>query len=134
VDKSPDALRLARDLGADIAIPPYELEENLKTFGKPDVVFVHAPAQPAVDQAFRSIKRGGTVLMAVLGNVSIVFPQEYTIVTSVIGTRSDMIETLKIAARGKVKVRSMSFPLSDASSILEMLKRGEIVGRAILVP
>jgi len=72
--------------------------------------------------------------MAVLGNVSVVFPQEYTIVTSVIGTRSDMMETLKIAAMGKVKVKSMSFRLSNASKILERLKRGEIVGRAILVP
>jgi len=134
VDKSPGALSLARELGADVAIPPAELGEHLTKYGKPDVIFVHAPSPQAIDQAFRSIKRGGTVLMAVLGNVSVVFPEEYTVMTSVIGTRSDMLETLKIASMGKVKVKSKSFPLSDASAILGRLKKGEIAGRAVLVP
>lgn len=134
VDKSPAGLELAKQLGADHAILPQELGDHLRNFGEPDVILVHAPAQPAIDQAFRSIKRGGTVLMAVLGNVSVVFPQEYTIQTSVIGTRSDMLETLKFASAGKVKVISKSYPLSEASAILEKLKRGEITGRAVLAP
>ena len=134
VDRSPSALNLARELGANYMISPAELDGHLAKSGKPDVILVHAPAQAAIDQAFRSIKKGGTVLMAVLGNVSVVFPQEYTIQTSVIGTRSDMLETLKIASAGKVKVISKSYPLSEASTILERLKRGEITGRAILVP
>ncbi len=134
VDRSPGALELARDLGADVVIPPAELDEHVSKYGKPDVIFVHAPAQPAIDQAFKSIKRGGTVLMAVLGKISVVFPEEYSVVTSVIGTRSDMLETLKLAAMGKVKVKAKSFPLSEASLILERLKRGEIAGRAVLVP
>lgn len=134
VDKSPRALALAEELGVDVAITPEKLEERVTKSGNPDVIFVHAPAQPAIDLAFRSIKSGGTVMMAVLGNVSVVFPQEYTIMTSVIGTRSDMIETLKIAGAGKVKVKSRSFPLSEAMTILTKLKRGEVLGRAVLVP
>jgi alcohol dehydrogenase, propanol-preferring len=134
VDRSPAALGLAKELGADEAILPDQLDERVTKLGSPDVVFVHAPAQPAIDQAFRTVKRGGTVLMAVLGNVSVVFPHEYTIVTSVIGTRSDMLETLKIAAGGKVRVKTKSFPLSDASKILQSLKKGEVMGRAVLVP
>jgi len=134
VDKSPAALDLARELGADLAIRPDELDGHVAKSGNPDVIFVHAPAQPAIDLAFKSIKRGGTILMAVLGNVSVVFPHEYTIVTSVIGTRSDMLETLKIAVAGKITVKSKSYPLSEASSILQKLKRGEIMGRAVLVP
>ncbi len=134
VDKSKDALGLARELGADVAISPAELDDYVSKHNRPDVVFVHAPAQPAIDQTFRAIKRGGVVLMAVLGNTSIVFPEEYSVVTSAIGTRSDMLETLKIAAMGKVKVKSKSFPLSDASEILVRLKKGEITGRAVLVP
>jgi propanol-preferring alcohol dehydrogenase len=134
VDKSPGALALAKELGADVTISPSELDEHLAKYGKPDVIFVHAPVQQAIDQAFKSIKTGGTVLMAVLGNVSVVFPEEYTVMTSVIGTRIDMLETLKIAASGKVRVKSKSFPLSDASAILGKLKKGEITGRAVLVP
>jgi len=134
VDKSRGALGLAKELGADVTIPPNELDEYVSKHGHPDAVFVHAPAQPAIDQAFRSVKRGGVVLMAVLGSASIVFPEEYSVVTSAIGTRSDMMETLKIAAMGKVRVKSKSFPLSDATEILGRLKRGEITGRAVLVP
>lgn len=134
VDKSSSALGLAKELGADAAISPSELDEYVSRSGSPDVIFVHAPAQPAIDQAFRSVKRGGTVLMAVLGNAFVVFPQEYTVITSVIGTRADMLETLKIAAGGEVKVKTKSFPLKDASIILEKLKRGEVPGRAVLVP
>jgi len=134
VDKSNSALNLAKELGADSAISPEELDAYLEKSGRPDLIFVHAPSKAAINQAFKSIKRGGTILMAVLGDVPIVFPHEYTVTTSVIGTRSDMIETLKIAAAGKIKVRTKSFPLSDASAILERLKRGEITGRAVLVP
>ena len=72
--------------------------------------------------------------MAVLGNVSVVFPLEYSVITSSIGTRSDVLETLKIAAAGKVKVKSESYPLSDANTILGKLKRGEVAGRAVLIP
>lgn len=134
VDRSRSALDLANELGADLAISPEELDRELEKSGKPDVIFVHAPAQAVIDQAFKSIKRGGTVLMAVLGSASIVFPQEYTVATSVIGTRSDMLETLKIASAGKIRVMSKSFPLSDATSILERLKKGEITGRAVIAP
>lgn len=134
VDKSQTALDLGRELGADLAISPEELDRYVEKSGRPDVVFVHAPAQAAIDQAFKSIKRGGTILMAVLGDVPIIFPYEYTVASSVIGTRSDMLETLKIASAGKIKVKSKSFPLSDATLILERLKRGEITGRAVLVP
>jgi alcohol dehydrogenase, propanol-preferring len=134
VDKSLNAMSLARELGADVAIPPSELDQHLAKSGKPDVILVHTPAQAAIDQAFKSIKRGGVILMAVMGNVPIVFPEEYTVMTSVIGTRHDMLETLKIATLGKIKVKTKSFPLSDASAILEALKRGEITGRAVLVP
>ena len=134
VDKSPGALGLARELGADVAISPAELDEYLAKHGKPDVILVHAPAQPAVDLAFNSVKKGGTIMMAVLGNALVLFPRDYTVMTSVIGARSDMLETLKIAAMGKVRVKSKSFPLSDASAVLGKLKRGEVTGRAVLVP
>jgi len=121
VDPSQSAMKLALELGADVALSPTELDEYLAKHGAPDTIFLHTPAQPAIDQAFRSIKTGGIVLMAVMGNLSVVFPREYTVVASVIGTRSDMLDTLKIAATGKVKVKSKSFPLSEASEVLTRL-------------
>ncbi|MGD6850934.1 MAG: alcohol dehydrogenase catalytic domain-containing protein [Candidatus Bathyarchaeia archaeon] len=134
VDTSEEKLRLAQDIGADHAMDASELEDFIVKTGRADVVMVHAPSQRAVDQAFRVVKRGGIVLMGVLGNVSICFPEERSIIGSVIGTRLDMNETLKLASMGRVRVDYSVYRLSEAEDVLIKLKQGKIVGRAILVP
>ncbi|XHH10520.1 MAG: alcohol dehydrogenase catalytic domain-containing protein [Candidatus Bathyarchaeia archaeon] len=134
VDTSDDKLRLAKDVGADMAFKPDQMDKYVETEGKLDVIFVHAPFQKAVDQALRIVKRAGTVVMGVCGNAVINFPEEYSVVGSVIGTRYDMVETLKLASVGKVKVDWSVYKLSEAEDVLIKLKQGKIVGRAILVP
>jgi alcohol dehydrogenase, propanol-preferring len=134
VDMSSDKLKLALHEGADYALTPSELDDYVANYGKPDVVMVHAPSQKAVEQALRVVKRGGTVLMGVLGNATVNFPEEQTIMGSVIGTRQEMNETLKLASLGKVHVDWKAYPLSEAEDALIKLKQGKIVGRAILVP
>jgi propanol-preferring alcohol dehydrogenase len=134
VDTTDDKLKLAETIGADEALTVGKVADYVEKSGKFDVVFVHAPSQKAVDQALRVVKRGGTVLMGVFGNTTINFPDEYSVIGSVIGTRHDMVETLKLAAEGKIKVDWTAYPLSEAEDVLIKLKQGKIVGRAILVP
>jgi propanol-preferring alcohol dehydrogenase len=134
VDMSDDKLRLAKEIGADEALKPPQVDEYVGKFGRFDVVFVHAPSQKAVDQALRCVKRGGVVLMGVFGDAVINFPEEYSVIGSVIGTRQDMIETLKLASESKIKVDWKAYQLSEAEDVLIKLKQGKIVGRAILVP
>ncbi len=134
VDTSEEKLRLAQDIGADHALTNVELEKFILDTGRPDIVMVHAPSQRAIDQALRIVKRGGTVLMGVNGSTPIQFPEELTIMGSVIGTRHEMNEVLQVASRGKVKVDYNVYSLKDAEEVLLKLKQGKIVGRAILVP
>ena len=134
VDTSEAKLKLAQDLGADHALTATELDEFIVKTGRSDVVMVHAPSQRAVDQALRIVKRGGTVLMGVCGNVAVEFPEEYSVIGSVIGTRQEMNETLRLASLGKVRVDWSCYRLSEAEAVLVKLKQGRIVGRAILVP
>ncbi|MEM2876135.1 MAG: alcohol dehydrogenase catalytic domain-containing protein [Candidatus Bathyarchaeia archaeon] len=134
IDKAEAQLKLAEELGADHTCLASEVEDLTSKVGKMDVVMVHAPSQRAVDQATNIVKRGGIILMGVLGNARIKFPEEYSVVGSVIGPRYDMMETLRIASMGKVKVRWKSYSLSDANDVLLKLKKGEIVGRAVLTP
>lgn len=134
MDKDESKLELAQHMGADHAFTADKVEEYVAKTGKPDAVLVHAPSQRAVDQALRIVKRGGVVLMGVLGQTQIVFPEEYSVVGSVIGTRYDVNQTLKIASMGKVKVDWTPYKLSEAEDVLLKLKQGKIVGRAILVP
>ena len=134
VDRDEAKLKLAEEIGADHAFTSDKVEEYIAKTSKPDVVLVHAPCQKAVDQALRIVKRGGIVLMGVLGDTRVVFPEEYSIVGSVIGTRHDMNETLKIASMGKLKVDCVCYKLNEAEDVLIRLKQGKIVGRAVLVP
>ncbi len=134
VDKDVSKLELAQHMGADLAFTADKLEEYVAKTGKLDAVLVHAPSQRAVDQAIRIVKRGGVVLLGVLGQAQIVFADEYSVIGSVIGTRNDVNQTLKIASMGKVKVDWTPYKLSEAEDVLLKLKQGKIVGRAILVP
>jgi propanol-preferring alcohol dehydrogenase len=134
IDRSNAQLNMARELGADHILLSEQVEDYVRERGKFDVVMVHAPSQKAVDQATKIVKRGGTILMAVLGQVNIMFPEEIKIVPSVIGSRQDMKETLKIASTKKIKVKYTTYKLSEAEQVLTKLKRGQIVGRAVLTP
>jgi len=134
VDKSMGQLRLAEDLGSDHSFLASDVENYVSDAGKVDIVMVHAPSQRAIEQAIRIVKRGGVILMGVLGDVRIIFPYEYSVISSVIGSRQDMRETLKLASMGKVKVRWAPYKLSEAGDILLRLKQGQIVGRAVLTP
>ena len=71
VDTSDAKLKLAQDIGADHALTPMQLDEYVLNTGRPDTVMVHAPSQKAVEQALRIVKRGGTVLMGICGDVSV---------------------------------------------------------------
>jgi propanol-preferring alcohol dehydrogenase len=134
VDRAEAQLSLARELGAEHALLSEQVEDFVRKEGKFDVVMVHAPSQKAVDQATRIVKRGGTILMAVLGQVEVIFPEEIEIIPSVIGSRQDMKDTLRIASTGKIKVKYTTYKLNEAEQVLTKLKKGQIIGRAVLTP
>jgi propanol-preferring alcohol dehydrogenase len=134
VDAGQAQLELAKELGADYTVRPEEVDRLISKIGKPDIVAIHAPPQKAIDQAFQTVKRGGTVLLAVVGNPFINAFEEYTVLGTEVGTRYDMNQVLKLAEKGKIKVKSKSYSMSEVNEILLKLKKGEIAGRAVLVP
>jgi len=134
VDLSEEKLKLALEIGADHAVNASEFDDFVAKSSRPDVILVHAPSSKAVAQAFKLVKRGGTILMGVCGEAPILFPEEHTIIESVIGTRQEMNEVLRVASLGWVHVDWARYSLSEAQDVLIKLKQGKIVGRAILVP
>jgi propanol-preferring alcohol dehydrogenase len=134
VDTSEEKLQLAQDIGTDYAVNAADFDDFAAKSGRPEVILVHAPSSKAVAQAFRLTKRGGTILMGVCGDAPILFPEEHTVIESVIGTRQEMNEVLRIASLGWVHVDWTRYSLSEAEDVLIKLKQGKIVGRAILVP
>lgn len=134
VDTGQAQLELAEELGADYTAYPEQLDSLVSKIGKPDIVAIHAPPQKAIDQAVNSVKRGGVILLAVVGRPFINSFEEYTVLGTEVGTRLDMAQVLRLAERRKIKVISRSYDMSEVNEVLLKLKRGEIVGRAVLTP
>ena len=134
IDTGKPQLELAQELEADYVVSAGEVDNLIQKIGKPDIVAIHAPAQKAIDQAFQTVKRGGTVMLAVPGQPFINTFEEYTVLGTEVGTRLDMQQVLKLAERRKIKVKSKAYNMSEVNEVLLKLKKGEIVGRAVLVP
>jgi len=58
--------------------------------------------------------------------------EEYTVLGTEVGTRHDMNQVLKLAEKGRIKVKSKSYDMSQVNEVLLSLKKGEVVGRAVI--
>jgi propanol-preferring alcohol dehydrogenase len=58
---------------------------------------------------------------------------EVRIQASSVGTREDIRELLAMAAAGKVRCQTTTRPLSEANQALDLLRRGQVSGRVVLV-
>jgi propanol-preferring alcohol dehydrogenase len=136
VTRSKLHLNLASKLGADTVLSSVEedVAESIKKIGYADSAIVFAPSTEAIKQAIKSVKKGGTIVMGVFGAISddFMFVDEKTIKGSVIGSRKDMQEVLKIASEGSIEVFCESFPLNQANDVLEKLKHSNVEARAVL--
>ena len=121
----------ARPLDASRADPASLLRKE----GGVDASIVFAPSTAVARQAIAATKPGGIIVIGVQADLgAFAFVEEKTIAGSVIGSRQQMREVLGLAAAGKLKAVTETFPLTQAEAALASLKRGEIEGRAVLVP
>jgi propanol-preferring alcohol dehydrogenase len=107
---------------------------ELQRAGGVDAALVFAPSDESVRQAVEATKPGGIVVIGVNATLgAFPFPQEKTVVGSLLGSRQMMREVLRIAADGRVRVASETVPLADAGEALARLKRGDVRGRLVLL-
>ena len=134
-------LDLSRKLGADNVIvyqgSQEQFLENLKKEeGLLDSAIVFAPSDNVIDTAIKSVKKGGTIVLGVLGNVTN-FPtfEEKIVKGSVIGTRKDMADLVELACKSGLKVVVETHGLAEeANEVLAKLKKSQVEARAVLVP
>ena len=84
-------------------------------------------------------KRGALVYIGYSFDKVLLFPlslvvSEQRILTSVGNRRSELVEALELAASGRLRTVVTTAPLADAAAVLEDLRAGRVVGRAVLVP
>lgn len=129
------AQTFAKELGAvwagsSDALPPEPL----------DAAILYAPVGALVPAALRAVRKGGRVVCAGIHMSDIPsFPysllwEERQVVSVANLTRHDGIEFLKIAPQAKVRTHTRTFPLEWANDVLAMLRRGDLVGAAVLKP
>jgi propanol-preferring alcohol dehydrogenase len=135
VARGDNHLKLAAKLGATRTINSTHVDagEALKKDGGVDVAIVFAPSTPMLRQAIAGTKPGGRIIVGTFTDAGpFFFPDEKQIIGSVIGSRWEMEDVLKIAATGKVKSIVETFPLEKTDEALRHLKAGEIEARAVL--
>ncbi len=142
VDKNPDALALAKEIGADEAVVAdgnhVETVQDL-TGGGANVVFDFVAEQGAELDAWQMTGPDGS--MSVIGyggefrapTLDFVADQK-SIIGNIVGTYTDLAELMVLAQAGKVTLHTRQYPLDSALEALDDLDHGKVRGRAILVP
>ena len=140
VSRKEKHLEVAKKLGADnVFVYSSDQKQFLQNvnekYGLFDAAIVFAPIDEVTDTAIKSIKKGGTVVIATVGKIpNFLAFEEKTIRGTLIGSRKDMENVIKISDEHDLKVVTESFPLEQANEVLVKLKNSEIDARAVLIP
>ena len=138
--RSQNHLDVAKRLGSTDAIvfsenQPEFLNALKEKHGMLDAAIVFAPANIVTDTAIKSVKKGGLVVIATVGdNPAFMAFEEKTIRGTLIGSTKDMEQVIKICDEENIEVISQIFPLEKANEVLKKLKNSEIQARAVLMP
>jgi propanol-preferring alcohol dehydrogenase len=145
VARNPERLALALELGAETVVNAATedvaaaIREATGGVGA-DVVFELVGTRETSAAALASLGKRGTLVYVgysvdrvEIDPLSLVVPEQ-RIVTSVGNRRSELVDALDLAARGRLVTRVTQHPLSDAGQVLDDLRAGRVLGRAVLLP
>jgi len=143
VDRNPDALKLAEQLGAHHTVVAdggqVEAVTALTGGNGADVVLDFVAEQGAEQDGFAMTGGGGSYyVIGYGGTVNIptldIISTERNIVGNIVGTYNDLAELMLLAQAGKVTLHTKTYPLDAAVDAIKDLDAGKVRGRAILVP
>lgn len=125
-DTSDAKVALARAAGADGEL------RNV------DAAIVFTAARAAIPQAFKALKRNGTLILVGLSVTNYELPlvdtvlKGITIRGSYLGSREDLGAVFGLARSGVVKPEVHTHGLEETPQVLERLATGEMAGRAVV--
>jgi NAD+-dependent secondary alcohol dehydrogenase Adh1 len=142
VDRNPDALKLAEQLGAAhtvVADGSHVAAVHELTGGGADVVLDFVAEQGAEQDGFAMTRRAGSYFVIGYGGTLTVptldiISTERNVIGNIVGTYTELVELMALAQAGKVTLHTRVYPLSAAAEALSDLDAGRVRGRAILVP
>ncbi|MFI5733586.1 NAD(P)-dependent alcohol dehydrogenase [Kribbella sp. NPDC051587] len=143
VDRNPEALKLAEQLGADQTVVAdgnqIETVRELTDGAGAHVVLDFVAEQGAEQDGFAMTAAGGSYfVIGYGGQVQIptldIISTERNIIGNIVGTFNELAELMALAQAGKVTLHTRSYPLDAAAEAIADLDAGRVRGRAILVP
>jgi propanol-preferring alcohol dehydrogenase len=140
VDLFDDKLQLAKDLGAEYVVnarsqDPVEFVQGL---GGADASIATAASAKPLDQAFRALRRGGSlVLVGLPAENRMELPifetvlQGINVVGSIVGTRRDLAETFELHRDGKTRVAYETRRLENVNEAFADVESGRATKRLV---
>ncbi len=143
VDRNPDALALANDLGADHTVVANDdtvaAVQDLTDGNGAEAVIDFVGEGGAVEVGVACLQRNGNYyVIGYGGSVDVptidIISTEINFIGNLVGSYNDLAELMVLAARGRVTLHTATYPLTDYQKALDDLDHGKVRGRAILVP
>jgi len=145
IDRNPDALKLAKELGANHTVQSgddgafvQEVMKLTKDKGAEAVIdFVAEGGSTAT--GVKMLRRAGNYYVVGYGeNINVptidIISTEINFIGNLVGSYNDLAELMVLAAQGKVKLHTSKYKLDDFQKAIDDLSAGKVRGRAILVP
>jgi NAD+-dependent secondary alcohol dehydrogenase Adh1 len=143
VDRNPDALKLAEQLGAQHTVVAdggqVGAVNDLTGGSGAEVVLDFVAEQGAEADGWNMTARAGSYFVIGYGGTLriptlAVISTERNVIGNIVGTYNDLAELMALAQSGKVTLHTRTYPLDAAAEAFADLDAGRVRGRAILVP
>ena len=143
VDRNPDAVALAVDVGAHTGIVAdgTQVEQVLElTNGNgAEAVLDFVGEGGATAEGVAMLRRAGNYFVVGYGeNIDVptidIISTEINFIGNLVGSYNDLTELMTLAALGKVTLHTSKYALDDFQQAIDDLDAGRVRGRAILVP
>jgi propanol-preferring alcohol dehydrogenase len=145
MDHREDKLQLASDLGAEFVVNIEKSDVNDQinkiTNGSGfDIVLDTVSLESTLDLAVKSLNRNGAIVVIGLFGQEIRMPlfdaviKEYQVYGSLWGNYNELREVIELAKKGAIKHHIERFALPKVNDAIDLLREGNIVGRAVIIP
>jgi alcohol dehydrogenase, propanol-preferring len=143
VGLSDEKLELARELGAEFTVNAAKEDpvEAIQKLGGADQAIALAVSPRSFEQAYKSLRRGGTlVFVALPADNEVKLPifetvlNGITVVGSIVGTRTDLREVFELHAAGLTHVTREIRPLAEVNEAIADVEAGRVTARVVFEP
>ena len=143
VDLYDEKLALALDLGATYVVNArlQDPAKAIQDLGGADQAIALAVSPRAFEQAYQSLRRGGTLVFVALpkdNHVELPIFETVlngiTVVGSIVGTRQDLREVFELHALGRTKVIRETRSLDDVNEAIDDVEAGRVEARIVFTP